>query len=56
VPPVNSVRFQWPYLCPILADGLHLYNRQIITFQTVKEFCNDRGEVSKLISSSRGKK
>jgi len=33
-----------------------LYNRQIISFQTVKEFCNDRGEVSKLISSFKGKK
>ena len=30
-----------------------LYNKQIISYQTVKEFCNDRGEVSKLISSSK---
>ncbi|MFH1662549.1 MAG: PilT/PilU family type 4a pilus ATPase [Chloroflexota bacterium] len=33
-----------------------LYNRQIISFQTVKDFCNDHEEVSKLISSSKGKK
>ena len=33
-----------------------LYERQIISFQTVKDFCNDREEVSKLISSSKGKK
>ena len=33
-----------------------LYNRQMISFQTVKDFCNDREEVSKLISSSKDKK
>ena len=33
-----------------------LYKSQIISFQTVKDFCNDRAEVSKLISSPKGKK
>ncbi len=33
-----------------------LYNRQIITFQTVKDFCGDQGEVSKLISNAKSKK
>jgi hypothetical protein len=33
-----------------------LYNRQIITFQTVKDFCYDFGEISGLISSSKNKK
>jgi twitching motility protein PilT len=33
-----------------------LYNREIITFQTVKDFCNDHEEVSKLISSAKSKK
>lgn len=33
-----------------------LYEEQIISFQTVKDFCNDLDEVSKLISSSKDKK
>ena len=30
-----------------------LYNREIITFQTVKDFCGDHEGVSKLISSAK---
>lgn len=33
-----------------------LYNKQIISFQTVKDFCNDQEEVSKLITSSKDNK
>ncbi|MFC1865544.1 type IV pilus twitching motility protein PilT [Chloroflexota bacterium] len=33
-----------------------LYNREIITFQTVKDFCKDHEEVSKLIGSIKSKK
>ncbi len=32
---------------------VELYNKQIISYQTVQNFCNDREEVSKLISSSK---
>jgi len=38
------------------ASLAELYNRQIITFQTVKDFCRDSEEVSRLIASSKGKK
>ncbi len=33
-----------------------LYTRGVITFQTVKDFCNDNTEVSKLINSAKSKK
>jgi hypothetical protein len=36
-----------------LAD---LYNQDIITFQTVKNFCSDHAEVAKLIDSAKLKK
>lgn len=39
-----------------LDDSLaELYNREIITFQTVKDFCSDHEGVSKLISSNQSK-
>jgi twitching motility protein PilT len=38
------------------ASLAELYNRQIITFQTVKDFCRDHKEVSRLIAGSEDKR
>ena len=41
MPPVYSVRLLWPYLCPIIADGLHICNYKYCVF---REVANEFGD------------